>query len=54
MVVPGMIIVMMMNPKSIFVGLDLNFPSTKAMAEPTAAASTMVETETITELKKFR
>ena len=43
-----------MNPNRIFVGRDLNLPSTKAMAEPTAAARAIVDTETITEFRKFK
>ena len=54
MVVPGIIMVMMIKANSSRVPFDLNFPSTKAMAEPASTARTMVETDTITELRKFR
>ena len=52
--VPGMIIVMMMKANSVFVARVLNLPITKAIAEATAAAMRMVDTETNTEFRKFR
>ena len=54
MVVPGMIMVMMINTNSTRVSLDWNLPSTNAMADPTSAASAIVVTDTVTEFRKFR
>ena len=51
---PGMIMVMMMKANSIRVPRFLNLPITKAMAEATAAAISMVERETNAEFRKFR
>ena len=53
-VVPGMIIVTMMKPNSSCVALDLNLPSTNAIAEDTAAARATVDSDTTTEFRKFR
>ena len=49
-----MIIVTMMKPNSSCVALDLNLPSTNAIAEDTAAARATVDSDTTTEFRKFR